>query len=155
MCLIVDANLASLVFGEPAHSDFQPIIVWLTSPRENGRLVFGGRLANELNKVNAARRFVRALQQAGRARFIPMVVIEAESNSLRAVCVSNDPHVIALARVSGARILCSRDKALHQDFSNTKLVSRPRGHVYQNAKHKHLLRSYGHTWACKQTLRIK
>lgn len=155
MCLIVDANLASHVFGEPTHNDFQPVMVWLTSPREDGRLVFGGHLAIELNKVNAARRFVKALQQAGRARFIPTVALKAETDNLPALCVSNDYHVIALARVSGARILCSRDKALHQDFSNTKLVSHPRGHVYQNAKHKHLLRSYGHTSACKQTLRIK
>lgn len=155
MCLIVDTNLAALVFCEPPHDDFQPIIVWLTSPRENGRLVLGGHLANELSNVSAARRFVKALQQAGRARFIPAVALEAETESLRSLCVSNDSHVIALARVSGARILCSRDKALHQDFSNTKLVSRPRGHVYQSAKHKHLLRSYGHTSACKQIVRIK
>ncbi len=155
MCLIVDANLASLIFGEPASSDFQPIIAWLTSPQQEGRLVFGGHLAIELSKVNAARRFVKVLLQAGRARFIPAGALENETNRLRGVCSSNDPHVIALARVSGARILCSRDKTLHQDFSNTKLISRPRGHVYQRAQHKHLLRLYGHTSACKQNLRAK
>ena len=55
-------------------------------------------------------------------------------------CVSDDPHVIALAQESGARLLCSLDEALHTDFTNPRLINAPRGHVYQNAAHKHLIR---------------
>jgi len=39
MCLIVDANLASLVFGENLNDDFSPIIDWLTFPQKDGKLV--------------------------------------------------------------------------------------------------------------------
>ena len=150
MCLIVDANLAALVFSNPVNTDFKPIIDWLTLPRKDGKLVYGGQLATELNKVEAARRFVKSLQQAGRARLIPDNDMAEESRRVASQCVSNDVHVIALARVSGARILCSHDTNLHSDFTNPALITEPRGHVYQNITHRHLLQRYGHTPACKQ-----
>ena len=150
MCLIVDANLAALIFSVPPTDDFRPLIEWLTLPNKDGKLVVGGHLAVELDKVTAARRFIRSLHQAGRARIIPNDATEEETNRVKAICVSNDPHVIALARVSGARIGCSRDTTLHQDFTNQELISAPRGHIYQNAEHEHLLRLYGHTPACRR-----
>lgn len=35
---------------------------------------------------------------------------------------SNDPHIIALAQASGARLLYSNDKKLQENFKDTKLV---------------------------------
>jgi len=148
MCLIVDANLASLVFSENSHDNFRPIIDWL-SPNKDGNLVVGGRLAIELDKVAVAKRFVRSLLQAGRARQIPDTATNEEEKRIADSCKSDDPHVIALARISGARILCSHDKTLHTDFTNQELISDPRGHIYQNAEHAHLLSRYGHTKACR------
>jgi len=152
MCIIIDANLAALVFSDTPSTDFVPIINWLTSSQKDGKLVVGGHLAKELDKVNSARRFVGSLVRAGRARIIPSDVTDVETENIRAVCLSNDPHVIALARLSGARVLCSHDKNLHRDFTDTNLVPIPQGHIYQNATHAHLLRIYGHTSACKQAI---
>ena len=45
-------------------------------------------------------------------------------------CQSNDPHIIALAQVSGARLLYSNDKALQQDFKNQDLINNPKGKIY-------------------------
>jgi hypothetical protein len=150
MCLIVDANLASLVFGQE-HDDFRPLIDWLVSPKKDGKLVVGGRLAVELDKVLPAKRFIRSLLQAGRAKQIPDDVINEEETLIADSCKSDDPHVIALARISGARILCSHDKTLHKDFKNEELVSNPKGRIYQNAKHVPLLRKYGHSEACGES----
>ena len=52
---------------------------------------------------------------------------------------SNDLHVIALARISGARLLYSDDKKLRKDFKNKHLVNSPRGKVYSKEDHQHLL----------------
>lgn len=152
MCLIVDANLAAMVFVAPTPADFIPIIEWLTSDDKNGKLVVGGKLAEELDKVGLARRFVRALQQAGRARIIPNQVVNAETDRIAGQCKSNDAHVISLARISGARVLCSADKPLHQDFRNLELINTPRGRIYQTQAHAQLLRNYGHTTACRKLL---
>jgi hypothetical protein len=152
MCLIIDANLASTVFDAPTREDFVPITDWLTSNKKDGKLVVGGQLATELDKVNSARRFVRVLQQAGRARLIPDDAATDEAKRIGGKCVSNDAHVIALARLSGARVLCSHDKALQQDFGDLKLISKPKGRVYQRREHASLLREYGHTSACRKIL---
>lgn len=147
MCVIVDASVASLVFRDPPDADFQAVFDWLSHRGANGCVVYGGSLAAELACVAGARRYLRALQQAGRARHIPdsAALPEEECVVRCGLCKSNDPHVVALARVSGARTLCSRDTDLHRDFKNPALVSRPRGCVYQTAEHRHLLR---HTTSC-------
>jgi hypothetical protein len=65
--------------------------------------------------------------------------VDAEANSINPNCKSNDSHIVALARISKCRLLFSQDKPLHSDFTNLKLVPSPKGKVYQNRKHEHLL----------------
>ena len=62
-------------------------------------------------------------------------------------CQSNDLHVLALAQVSGARLLYSNDLTLHQDFGNGDLINGPRGKIYSTRaggqiqdSHRRLLR---------------
>ena len=51
-------------------------------------------------------------------------------------CRSNDTHVIALAQISGARLLYSNDKDLHVDFKNKRLIDEPRGKIYSTNEDK-------------------
>jgi hypothetical protein len=55
------------------------------------------------------------------------------------LCRSNDLHIIALARVARVGLLCSRDQALADDFTNRTLIANPRGRVYKYARHRTLL----------------
>ena len=62
---------------------------------------------------------------------------------------SDDHHVIALAQLSGARLLYSNDSALHDDFGNKSLIDQPRGRIYSTKEsstfrnvHRHLLRDH-------------
>ena len=50
------------------------------------------------------------------------------------MCTSNDVHVLALALVSGARLLYTNDAALIMDFKNSKVIANPRGKVYTTSK---------------------
>lgn len=144
MCLIVDANLASLVFGDDP--DFAPVRDWLDQQR-GGCLVLGGHLAAELDRIAKARRYVLQLLRAGIARQVPAEEVAREEAKVAATgfCESNDSHVVALARVSGARTLCTHDRALQRDFRYQHLISKPRGSVYQRPTHARLLR---HTSSC-------
>jgi hypothetical protein len=162
MCLIIDKNVAPLVFGGSSE-EFRPIIDWLTSSQRNGRLVIGGHLKNELFEINNAKRFIIQLIRAGRARDI-LENVEEETERVKNLpeLKSDDPHIIALARMSGARILCSHDVDLRKDFRNHRLISDPRGHIYQsdplgprsriyqNTDREDFLNKYGHTKACGQ-----
>lgn len=131
MCVIVDANVAADVFASMPDVNFEPIHAWLFDKRKNGCLVFGGRLARELQSEKS-RIALRTLNQAGRAIHIPDDQVDHEEKRLRKtkLCRSNDPHVIALARISGTRTLCCRDKDLQHDFTNRALIAKPPGKLY-------------------------
>lgn len=145
MCVIIDACLAGQIFKAPWHCDFVPLWDWIL--QKDGCIVFGGRLATELERVKEGARRLRLLSASGKAQRVDAGIVNAEETNLKAtgLCKSNDPHVIALARISRARVLCSGDKALHADFTNPNLVSAPKGRVYQNATHAKVL---GHTPGC-------
>ena len=49
---------------------------------------------------------------------------------------SDDPHILALAQVSGVRLLYTNDRPLHGDFGNKRLIDNPRGKVYSTLKNK-------------------
>ena len=99
MCLIIDANLASLIYTASPNPDFAPILRWLED--EDGCLVFGGKLGNELFVMDRARRYIKMLTQAGKAKQFPSNALSKEEDNVRAsgLCSSDDPHVIALARI--------------------------------------------------------
>lgn len=145
MCLIVDVNVAREVFGdteEPNFAEVRKALFLSKSPVV--RIVYGGLLREELLRVEEVRRALVVLDRAGRTRQIPDAEVAGEISAVEAIalCVSNDTHIIALARIAGVRLLCSRDQDLHTDFTNRKLIDNPRGKVYQNSSHKHLIKRF-------------
>ena len=139
MCAIVDNDVRSEVFGQHQTDRGAVLFEWVTNGA--GRLVVGGRLRHELAGYGRFRAWLREAIQAGRARIIPDSQVELETESIRSggICTSNDHHVIALARVSGARLLFTNDGDLENDFKNAALVARPRGKIYKSPDHTHLL----------------
>lgn len=147
MCAIIDACILGLVVPPRTDPRFAPVVDWLTNPKKTGCVVVGGHLAAELQRSPSWTRYFAALQRAGRAWVAPsgaVARVEADFRREGQHC-SNDPHVLALAIVSGARTLCSDDQPLGRDFRCAQLISRPRGFIYKTAKHRHLLR---HTASC-------
>ena len=138
MCLIVDANVASeLLSTRTAVTD------WLLGPKGNPRLVAAGLLRRELSRLESVRKMLVQLDRAGRLRKIEdRVVEEAEADlRLRQCCRSNDVHIVALAIVSGARTLATRDNRLMKDFRDRAMIKAPRGSIYLDPyRHQHLLR---------------
>lgn len=147
MCIIVDANTASSIFTNTPRRDFMPIRNWLFNSNKDGKIVSGGKLSEELN--NKAKASIRTLNQAGRARIIPSSEIERETNNIlrNYTLKSDDPHILALARVSGARTLCTLDRDLEKDFTNRDIINNQRGKIYKYSSHLPLLK---HTRSCRQ-----
>lgn len=145
MCLIVDANVSHLVFCTSRGRDAAPIWRWLL---RDGAIVYGGRLASELARNGTARTLLRELNRSGKAVLVASSAVAAEEVAVASLglCESDDPHVIALARASGARVLYTHDRALMNDFRNPGLVA-PKGSIYQRAKHARLLR---HRRGCRR-----
>jgi hypothetical protein len=143
VCLIVDANVAKEFLAKPG-----AITEWLLGSRGRPRLVAAGKLKDELFKLESVRRVLVQLERAGRLRSIDDSALSRDVKTLTAegFCQSNDHHVLALARVSGARTLATLDQALSNDFGNAAIISKPRGKVYRDHEmHEHLL---CHTTSC-------
>lgn len=137
MPTILDANIFSLLFTH----EFRPVLDAL----KNGEiiLVYGGtKQLCEYKLLGSYIQFVIELQRNGFAKLLDAKVVDAQERTVKGtgLCTSDDEHIIAIALVSKARLLCSHDKALHADFKNPNLINCPRGKVYQNSKHKHLIR---------------
>ena len=155
MCVIVDASVAGRVFSVPHEPDFVPLWRWLE--KKDGKLVYGGRLTEELDRLPKAKRLLAELKRGGRALQFPRRDVNEEEQAVGRLrlCRSNDPHVIALARVSGVRVLCTNDRTLERDFTNRRLVptiSGQQGKIYKNAGHQHVLK---HNSRCKSFFNLR
>ena len=131
MCAIIDANSAHEVFGSKCTKAGEKFVEWINSG--SGRLVVGGKLLEELFKSSAVfRRLGQQLQLSGKMTIVNKDEINARTDQLlnEDSCGSNDQHIIALAQVSGARLLYSDDGDLLEDFKNKRLINNPRGKVY-------------------------
>ena len=142
MCLIVDANVAGVTLCDNPAPDFAPILAALRDG--TATLVHGGQLTQEYARIGHVLRLVLALDRAGRARQLSPEEVSAEVRRLSQTgrCCSNDLHIIAIARLARVRLLCSHDKLLHEDFRNKELLDSPRGNIYQDPSHAHLLRQH-------------
>lgn len=143
MCIIVDANVVSEVLV-PRNAGEHDAFVALRKDILSGKalLVYGGKLAREYALVRAIAPLLVELRRGGAARVVAADAVDTSEAFLRNArsCQSDDEHVIALAQLSGARLLCSRDNLLRTDFKNPMLVGRPRGKVWNEASHKALVR---------------
>jgi len=143
MCLIIDVNIAHKVLFCDDDPDFGEVNRRLFSPRtSNFKIVYGGKLLEEYMKSYSILRRIKLLDQAGKARAIDDKAVQIETKRVEnlQLCKSDDPHIVALARCSNARVLCSHDRDLHTDFTNSDLIPQPRGKVFQTTKHLHLLK---------------
>ena len=140
MCAIVDANVIPEVFGDHRPERGRILYEWLTRGR-NGRLVVGGKLLHELSEYSRFRAWLSQAVLSGRARRIRDDLVDEETEVIRSTASfrSNDYHVIALARLSGARLLFTNDRDLEQDFKDRSLVPSPRGRIYKSHDHRSLL----------------
>lgn len=141
MCIIIDSDRLSAFLAHPLNENAAPIHNWLNG---TGKLVYstGDAFSRELSD-NAKTR-LKDLNQRGRAEYVPDDVVSDMAIKLRrndSVHIkSNDHHVLALAIVSGARLLYTGDNDLMADFKNKKIVDNPRGSIYSDRRHSDLLK---------------
>ena len=140
MCMIVDANRLGRFLADPPDEDVAPLRNWIESGK--GRMVYstGGQFAKETG--GKARQRLGEYYRAGRARLISHDDFAEIEQDLRGDhrLRSDDPHILALARASGARLLFSGDPDLIKDFKSPQIINSPRGKVYSGVGNAGLLR---------------
>ena len=117
MCAIVDTNVISEVMSGKTEAGIK-FKDWLENRK--GRLVVGGKLLEELLKDNNFKLWFMEMRRSDVVEQIKKELIRIRQINLdrRNDLKSNDSHVLALAIVSGARLLYTNDGDLKKDFSN-------------------------------------
>ncbi len=156
MCAIIDANVAHEVFGSNLPPAGEEFFAWLN--KGSGRLVVGGRLLEELETGSRDfRKWATEVALAGKMSIVNKSEVDAKTEQIRneGSCTSDDPHVIALAQVSRARLLYSNDRNLQKDFGNKKLIDYPRGKVYSTHENKNFMPAHKRLLGRKDLCRAK
>jgi len=137
MCMIVDANRLGSFLADPVHEDAAPIREWLD--RRGGRIVYstGGKFTEEVG--HRLRKKLADYVRAGKAVLVPPHRFANDEAALAPIIGSDDPHVLALARATGVRLLYTGDGALRVDFKDKRFIDQPRGKVYSRASNVNLL----------------
>ena len=141
MCVIIDASVVSQVFGERRTQAGSLLLKRIQ--QKQVRLAVAGKLTVELSKNE---NFKMWLDEARRSPHMLVKDISDDKVNNRAsyleknhFCKSDDEHIIALAQISGARLLYSDDKNLRKDFKKEDLINNPQGKIYSKPNHIHLL----------------
>lgn len=143
MCAIVDNNVRDQVFGENTASPAGKFFLdWLSNGP--GKLVVGGELLRELDEYGYFNRWLRTALARNIALAIDDDAVDVETDAIRrqGICRSDDEHVLALARISGARLLFTNDRALQDDFRDRRIVPGTRGRIYTTVEFTDVRRAH-------------
>ena len=131
MCVILDNSARDNVFSRRRGTPVgRQLLEWLDEFRTS--LVVGGKLYDELAGSGVFLGWAANAIKDGRLRVFKRDAVDRETAELAGNWLgeSDDEHVIALARVSKARVLYAHDSDLRDDFRNPALISNPRGRLY-------------------------
>ena len=147
MCAILDNNTRDEVFGNTQTDRGQAFYQWVNSGR--GRLVIGGtRLREELGgnrqhpgSLNFRKWLPTAIRLGRVAQPDDDAVVDETARALEAsgICRSDDPHILALAQHTGARLLYTNDQLLGYDLTNRAIIDGVRGKIYPNTDYREFL----------------
>ena len=143
MCAIVDANVASEVFGPTRTPAGDKFFGWIN--KRKNRLVLGGKLREELDVGSPKfREWASQAVRAGIVRIFDEYEVNARTKQIerKKIHTSDDPHILALAQLSGARLLYSNDAKLQQDFKNKDLLDHPQGNIYSTQRNQNFTRAH-------------
>jgi predicted nucleic acid-binding protein len=139
MYIIIDVNVFMEIFG---HAQTCPSLLSEVYDRNRINVIYGGYLTEEYWRSESIRKIVITLDRAGKAKKINDRAVRNETIVVTEmdICVSDDQHVIALARVGESRLLCTNDTDLMKDFKNKKLINKPRGKIYNHDEHERMIK---------------
>lgn len=145
MCIIIDINALSSVFNESCQDylEFEPVRNWIFNKK--AYIVWGGTTyKNELKKCQNYFNLLIELTKATIAREVIQSMVDHEEEIVITLINSpkcDDPHIIALFRVSKCKLLVSKDSRSDQFIRNKTLYPSPQKppSIYRTRKHTHLL----------------
>jgi predicted nucleic acid-binding protein len=155
MCVIVDPPLFIAIFKatDIRHSEVAPILQWVL--KGGGKFVIGGTMyRRELDAVSSVLRTLAELEKLRKVVRKDNALVDLEVARVKAIEPSvdfDDPHLVALASVSGCRVVCILDNRAHRFLRKPSLYPslslRPK--LYTRSKNSNLICSANIVPCCK------
>ena len=142
MCAIIDANVVHEVFGHDRPEAGVEFFKWINSGK--GKLVVAGKLKKELSRNANFLSWWEEAQRAGRTKACDDAEVDRQTQNVERSggYRSDDPHVLALAQISGARLLFTNDQDLQDDFGNSELIEPQGGNIYTTKNYPRKMRTF-------------
>lgn len=145
MCIVVDPPtfVHMLKTDDPEHAQFLPVWDWVSNGP--GKFVMGGtKYAHELRAVKSVLRALVELEKRRKIIRKTHEEVDKEEATVKLIESStdfDDPHLVALVRTSGCRLVCTRDLRSHRFLRSTSMYASPqhRPSLYTRAKNRNLL----------------
>jgi predicted nucleic acid-binding protein len=135
MCIIIDVNVSSEFSGNT--EDARVVLKHVVTKKL--KIVTGGHLKREWSRTQLRKLLLEFVRSGRVVDYSDEQIAEGLRKLPMGEVRSNDHHILGLARISGARILYSRDQLLHVDFKNQRLIPGERGKIYQGSVHERVL----------------
>ena len=133
MCIIVDTNTFHKL-REPDDEDMEPVWTWLE--KRDGKIAYADTEKLEAEWDKGGMQDLRnQLRRSGQLKVVSSEDVQEKADELKGRIASNDEHIIALALITGVKVLVSYregDRDLFDDFRDRNLVG---GRVYTRKGH--------------------
>jgi hypothetical protein len=111
-------------------------------------------LIGEVAKIGSIAHTLAEYGRMGKLVHCPKETVDSEETLVKSIESSkkfNDPHLVALVRSSGCKLICTRDKNSHKYLTMIKLYrsSLERPKLYTQAGNSNLLRDSNIVACCK------
>jgi len=144
MCIVVDTNTIARVFDKnnSEHEEFKPVHDWIMEKK--GKLVYGGtKYFEELEKMGQYLKLFTVLSKINKTVVVDTEAVDdyqAEAEHKIQHKDFDDPHLVAILKVSGCKLVCSVDERAfpflkHHLFFKGK--EKPK--IYSSSRNKDLL----------------
>ena len=145
MCIVADPPTLVPMFKvtDPEHLAFAPVRNWVVDGP--GKFVIGGtKYKTELMAVASIIAFLKELEKRGKIIRKSDSDVDAEESAVKLIEPTkdfDDPHLVALVRLTGCKLICIRDPRSHRFLRAAKLyrATRDRPRLYTRAKNASLL----------------
>ena len=152
MCIIIDTNCLNEVFdtSNKHHNEFKPVFNWVYLGK--GKIVYGG--SKYLSEIGKYLTLFLNLNKAGKAIYVDNNKVDDEEVVVSTIIQDpdfDDQHLVALLRVSGCKLICSRDKRAYPFFRHQRFFSpaNTKPKIYSSSKNKGLLKDKNIAEICK------
>lgn len=155
MCIIADPPTFISIFKstDPEYRKFSAVREWVKNGP--GKFITGGTTyQKELMGVRSILGLLAELEKQGKVKRSSADLVDKEEALVRVLEPAadfDDPHIVALVRVSGCKLVCIRDPRSHRFLRMAKLYksTKDRPKLYTREKNRNLLCNANIAPCCK------